>query len=116
MTGTLLYYARAVDPTLLTALSAIASQQANPTQATMDKVRQLLDYVASQEEAILTYRASNMILAVHSNAGYINKPKSLSRAGGHFYLSSDEKFPPNNGAILNIAQIIKAVMSSAAEA
>ena len=24
-------------------------------------------------------------------------------------------FPPNNGAILNIAQIIKAVMSSAAE-
>jgi hypothetical protein len=73
----------------------------------MDKVKQLLDYVASQEEAIIT---------VHSDAGYINEPKAQSRAGGHFYLSSDEKFPPNNGAILNIAQIIKAVMSSAAEA
>ena len=57
-----------------------------------------------------------MVLAVHSDAGYINEPKAQSRAGGHFYLSSDENFPPNNGAILNIAQIIKAVMSSAAEA
>lgn len=116
VTGTLLYYARAVDPTILTALSAIASQQAAPTKATMEKVKQLLDYVASQEEAIITYRGSDMVLAVHSDAGYINEPKAQSRAGGHFYLSSDENFPPNNGAILNIAQIIKAVMSSAAEA
>ena len=116
VTGTLLYYARAVDPTILTALSAIASQQAAPTKATMEKVKQLLDYVASQEEAIITYRGSDMVLAVHSDAGYINEPKAQSRAGGHFYLSSDENFPPNNGVILNIAQIIKAVMSSAAEA
>ena len=39
-----------------------------------------------------------------------------SRAGGHFFLSNDENFPPNNGAILTNATIIKAVMSSAAEA
>ena len=116
VTGTLLYYARPVDPTLLTALSAIASQQARPTQFTMGRAKQVLDYVASQPEAILTYRASNMILAVHSDAGYLNEPEAHSRAGGHFYLSTDAKFPPNNGAILNIAQIIKAVMSSAAEA
>ena len=116
VTGTLLYYARAVDPTMLTALSAIASQQAAPTQATMDKVNQLLDYAASQEDAIITYQASDMVLAVHSDAGYLNEPNAKSRAGGHFYLSSNEKFPPNNGAILNIAQVIKAVMSSAAEA
>jgi hypothetical protein len=31
-------------------------------------------------------------------------------------LSNDEKFPPNNGTILTIATIIKAVMSSADEA
>ncbi len=31
-------------------------------------------------------------------------------------MSKDKKFPPNNGAILTIATIIKAVMSSAAEA
>jgi hypothetical protein len=76
VTGTLLYYARAVDSTILMALSAIAAQQASPTQTTMDRVRQLLDYVASQEKAVLTYNASDMILAVHSDAGYINEPKS----------------------------------------
>ena len=31
-------------------------------------------------------------------------------------MSDKSQFPPNNGAVLNIAQIIKAVMSSAAEA
>ena len=31
-------------------------------------------------------------------------------------MSNDDKFPPNNGAILTVATIIKAVMSSAAEA
>jgi hypothetical protein len=36
--------------------------------------------------------------------------------GGHFFLSSNATVPPNNGAILNIAHIIKNVMSSATEA
>ena len=57
-----------------------------------------------------------MILAVHSDAGYLNESKACSRAGGHFFLSSDVQHPPNNGAILTIAQIIDAVMSSTAEA
>jgi hypothetical protein len=116
VTGTLLYYAQAVDPTLLTALSTIASQQSKPMQYTFDWAKQVLDYVASQKEAILTYKASDMVLTVHSDAGYLNETKAHSRAGGHFYLSNNKTFPLNNGAILNIAQIIKAVMSSAAEA
>ena len=114
--GTLLYYSRAVDPTMLVALNAIAMQQALPTHKTMDRVRQLMDYAASQEEAILTYHSSDMILSIHSDAGYLNKSKSRSHVGGHFFLSSDVQNPPNNGAILTIAQIIDAVMSSAAEA
>jgi len=116
VTGTLLYYSRAVDPTMLVALNAIATQQASPTQKTLERVKQLLDYCASQEEAVITYHASNMILAIHSDAGYLNESKARSRAGGHFFLSSDAQNPPNNGAILTIAQIIDAVMSSAAEA
>ena len=114
--GTLLYYARAVDATILTALSSIATEQAKPTERTMEKVKQLLDYCATQEDAIITFNASKMILAVHSDAGYCNERNSRSRAGGHFFLSNDEQFPPNNGAILTHASIIKAVMSSAAEA
>ena len=31
-------------------------------------------------------------------------------------MSDKSQFPPNNGTVLNIAQIIKAVMTSAAEA
>jgi hypothetical protein len=57
-----------------------------------------------------------MILAVHSDASYLSEPKARSRAGGHFFLSTNAKIPPNNGAILNIAHIIKHVMSSAIEA
>ncbi len=47
----------------------------------MAKVKQLLDYCASHEEAIITYNASKMVLVVHSNAGYANEKKARSRAG-----------------------------------
>ena len=76
----------------------------------------ILDYMASQEDAVLTYSASNMVLAVHINAGYHSKPRARSRAGGHFFLSNNADIPPNNGAIFNIAQIIKVFMSYEAEA
>ena len=38
-TGTYLYYARTVDPTVLISLGSIASQQAKPTEQTMQKVK-----------------------------------------------------------------------------
>ena len=116
--GQFLFYRRAVDSTIVTALSASTSQQSKPTTDTLAKTRQLLDYLASQEEAVLTYTASEMVLAVHSDAGYLNEPNTRSRVGGHFFLFLSNHFahPPNNGAILNIAQIIKNVMSSATEA
>jgi hypothetical protein len=116
VTGTFLYYARAVDPTMLVALSAIASAQANPTIETMAKCKLFLDYATTHPDAIITYRASDMVLAVHSDASYLIEPKARSRAGGHFFMSQNTTFPPNNGAVLNIAQIIKNVMTSAAEA
>ena len=76
--GTLLYYGRAVDNTILTALSAVATEQAKPMQKMMEVIKQLLDYCATQEDAIISYRASQMILAVHSDAGYCNEKKSRS--------------------------------------
>jgi hypothetical protein len=82
----------------------------------MTLCKQFLDNVASQDEAILTYKASNMVLAIHSDASYLSKPKACSQAGGHMLMASNNEIPQNNGAILNILQIIHAVMSSAAEA
>ena len=56
--GTLLYYACAVDPTLLAALSAIAACQANDTRAVYDACHQQLDYVATHPNAGICYHAS----------------------------------------------------------
>ena len=116
VTGTFLYYARAVDPTMLVALSAIASAQANPTVETMKKCKLFLDYASTHPDAIITYRASDMVLAVDSDASYLIEPKARSRAGGHFYMSNNATYPENNGPVLNVARIIKSVMTSAAEA
>ena len=55
VTGVFLFYARAVDCTMLTALSAKASEKATPTENTMKKCKQFLDFAASQEEEMLTY-------------------------------------------------------------
>ena len=113
--GTLLYYGRAVDPTLLTALSSIAARQSNGTQAVATACDQLLDYVATHPNAGIRYKTCDMILAVHTDASYLSEPGGKSRASAHFYLTNvdDEDF--NNGAILTLSSIIKHVMSSAAE-
>jgi hypothetical protein len=83
--GKFLFLARAVDSTLLCPISAIASQSAKPTTDTMKQTQQLLDYIASQEDAVITYNASDMILAAHSDASYLSEPQARSRAGGHFF-------------------------------
>ena len=101
---------------MLAALSAIASEQASPTENTLKKARKFMDYAATHPDAVLTYRSSDMCLAVHSDASYLNKSKARSRAGGHFFLASDVPIPANNGAVLNTANLIKTAMSSAAEA
>ena len=116
VTGVFLYYARAVDSTMLVALSAIAAEQGNPTENTLAKVKQFLDYAATHPEAVVTYKKSNMVLAVHSDASYLSEPKARSRVGGHFFMSANSTDPANNGAVLNVSKVIKAVMSSAAEA
>jgi hypothetical protein len=113
--GKFLFLSRAVDSTLYCPISTIASQSSKPTKDTMRQTLQLLDYLATQEDVVLSYHVRDMVLAVHSNASYLSKPKACSRAGGHFFLSSDTTVPPNNGAVLNIAHIIKNVMSLATE-
>ena len=82
----------------------------------MKQIKQLLDCIATQEEAVTTYNASYMKLAAHSDASYLSDPKAHIRAGGHFFLSSDSTVPHNNGAVLNIAHIIKHIMTLATEA
>ena len=74
----LLYYARACDNKLLCTLSTISAQQASATQNTLVAVTHLLDHVATYPSDGITFKASNMILAAHSDASYLSKTKSRS--------------------------------------
>ncbi len=79
--GVFLYYAQCVNSTMLTALGSIATQQANPTKNTMIKVKQFLDYAPTHPNVIMTYQASDMVLAAHSGASYLSEANAPSQAG-----------------------------------
>lgn len=105
--GTLLYHPRAVDPTILPALSAIATEQAKLTQETMKNVKQLLDYCSTQDEAIITYNASNMILAVHSDAGYANEKNHEAEQEVIFSYRMTTNFPQTTAQFSPLQQLLK---------
>ena len=113
--GALLYVGRAVNNKLLVALSAIGAQQASATEDTAAAIGQLLDYVATYPNDGILFRKSDMILAAHADAGFLNESRARSRAGVHILLSENEPKPKLNGPVLKIAQIIKTVMALAAE-
>jgi alpha-D-ribose 1-methylphosphonate 5-triphosphate synthase subunit PhnI len=73
LTGTLLYYARAVDPTLIMPTNVLASEQSNATEVTADKVIKLLNYCNTHPEIKIPYHASDMILHIHSDASYLSE-------------------------------------------
>ena len=85
VTVTFLYYARAIDTKMLPALGSISTQQAAPTEKTMQKLKQFLDYAATHPDAIITYRDYGMVLAAHNDASCLSETKARSRAGGHFF-------------------------------
>jgi hypothetical protein len=114
--GTLLYYARAVNPTLLAALSTIATRQANGTRAIANSCHHLLDYVATHPNAGLPYHACDMILAIHTDASYLSEMGGRSCAAVHIYLTNQKDKDFNNEAILTLSSIIKHVISSASKA
>ena len=116
--GSLLYYARAIDSTILPALSEISSLQARPTEATEQKTKMLLDYLATNPTAKIRYYASDMILYVDSDAAYLVAPNAKSRIAGYYYLSDlpSKKTRKLNGAIMVECRYLKHVVASAAEA
>jgi hypothetical protein len=114
--GSLLYYARAVDNKLLVALNAISARQAKATAHIEELLIVLLGYVAWHPNGGIVYRASDMVLCAHADAGYLNETNSRSQAGAHIFLAKNDPIPKLNGAVLTIATIIKFVMASAAKA
>jgi hypothetical protein len=116
VTGSVLYYARAVDPTVLMPLNDIAMEQTKATEKTKAATNQMLDYLATHPDATIRYHASETILHIHSDASYLSVSNARSRLGGLFFLGN--KSPEQdklNGSILNVASGVKNVFASAAE-
>jgi hypothetical protein len=122
--GTLLFYARAVDVTMLPAIGTIATQQASATEETLEATTHLLNYCATHPDAIVRFSASDMVLHVDSDASYLSASKARSRAAGYHFLSSkpveppdpNAPPPPTNGPITVLCTIMREVVSSASEA
>ena len=114
--GCLLYYARGIDITILTAVNHLASLQAHPTCNTMIAAQRLLAYCARYPNNSLRYHACDMVLYIQSDASYLSRPGARSVAGGIFYVGNKDQPTVINGAIHAISSIIPAVVASVAEA
>ncbi len=66
--GSILYYARAVNMTVLMALSSITVEQMKAMEKTMARCTQLLDYLLGHADVKVQFHASVMILNIHSDA------------------------------------------------
>ena len=88
--GGVLYYGRVVDLTVLPALSSIASEQASATEKNEKKCTQLLDYLATHDNARIRYHASDMVLKIYSDASYNSETNARSRVVGQFYLEASQ--------------------------
>jgi hypothetical protein len=82
----------------------------------------LLDYLSTHPDAKIRYHASDMVLAVCSDAAYLVLPNARSRAAGHFFLTdlpgalSTPPSPKPKGAVHVLCKTIRTVAASASEA
>ena len=118
--GIFLYYARAVDPTMLTAIGKIAANIANPTQSTLKAAEHFLQYAASHPDATMTFKPSDMQLKIISDASFAGDSQARSRAGGvHFLCKASELSEDDtltNAPFHYFSTIIPTIVTSAAEA
>jgi hypothetical protein len=117
--GSIQYYARAVDIPVLMALSLIAIEQLNGTTNTMEKAKQLLDYLATYPDATICFKALDMIMNVHYDASYLSESNACSCACGHFFMGwspKDGNPIKVNGAFFTLCVILRFVLASATKA
>ena len=122
--GTFLYHAIAIDNTIIPTLSEISSDHSKATKNTAKQVSKLLNYLASNSNAEIKYRASGIKLSIHSDASYFSVSQARSRSSGVNFPSEGPPNPKNpedfvptvNGIILVLCKIMRNIMESAAEA
>jgi hypothetical protein len=121
--GSLLFYARALDCTFLTAVGALSAQQSSPTLKSVAAAERLLGYAAAHPNHTAVIRPSTMLLQAAVDGSYLSRVNSGSVAGGCFFLgpipsASDTEFIPKytpNTPLHNFSTRVPVVVASAAE-
>jgi hypothetical protein len=72
ITSSVLYYSRAVDPTVIMPLDDIATEHTRAKEKTKTAAGQLLDYLATHPDAKIRVHASDMILHIYSDTSYLS--------------------------------------------
>ena len=80
----------------------------------------LLDYIATNTNAALACRKSEMTLKSHSDGSCPSVINDRSRVAGHFYFGDNDdgepdRIEPNQGSMHQEFSVIKPAMASAAE-
>jgi hypothetical protein len=79
--GSLLFYARALDLFLLTAVCQLSSHKSTPTQHDLTSAHRLFNYASSHPNPHKTIHPSSMALWACTDASFLSRPKSRSVAG-----------------------------------
>jgi hypothetical protein len=87
LVGTLLYYARAVDSTMLVALNVISASQSKATENNAAAIVHLLGYAATHPDAIIRYIRNDTVLHIHSDASYLSAPPAHHQTMRSTYLA-----------------------------
>lgn len=117
--GYFLYYARAVDPTMLVALGQIASSQTRATENVEAACTHFLHYAATYPNATIVYRSSDMFLRLVTDASFFSEldPNGMgTRMGGTHMLGDIDDATRLNGMIDTLCKLIDVVPASVAEA
>jgi hypothetical protein len=114
--GSLLYYARGVDPTMLPRVSELSCMQSKATQHTLQSADRLLQYCARYRNNAIVFYACDMIYHVQTDASFNSRPNGKSVAGAIHYLGNRGHPEQINGALLASSNVIHSVVVSAAEA
>ena len=84
--GKFLYYAGAIDLTILMTLTSLEEVQTKPTIETAKQIIQFSNYSATHPDAVTEYIRSRIIFHIYFDASYISETEARSRAGGYFPL------------------------------
>jgi len=114
--GVFLYYSRAVDPLMITAINKIGSRQAGADVTILPDIERFFQYALRWSNNVMRIHASNMILNVHSDASYLSETKARSRAGAFMCMGTELHGARPNAPVLYLSVIIATIVDSATAA